>query len=290
MGKFIAAFLVVAILVVGVIDVLEPSGYGFLGKVGNGKVAVVTRFGKAQETPLSAGFHFKGFFDVFNPMSIQKQSASVSISAFSKDIQQVSVYETINYNVDTKNAVTLFREIGKGYLNTLVGPRMNENTKIVVADYTAEQIIAHREELSRRVTELMREELAPYGINVVDVIIEDIDFTEAFTNAVEEKQVATQKKLTAQIEQERLTTEAQAEANRQTLVVQAQAEQQKIRAEADAYATEVKAAAEAEANKKISESLTIELIDYTKAQAWNGELPTYMGSSTPVLDLTDTAE
>ena len=64
MGKFIAAFLVVAILVVGVIDVLEPSGYGFLGKVGNGKVAVVTRFGKAQETPLSAGFHFKGFFDL----------------------------------------------------------------------------------------------------------------------------------------------------------------------------------------------------------------------------------
>ena len=47
---------------------------------------------------------------------------------------------------------------------------------------------------------------------------------------------------------------------------------------------------EAEANKKISESLTIELIDYTKAQAWNGELPTYMGSSTPVLDLTDTVE
>lgn len=289
MGRFLAVILAI-VVAIGVLDAIEPNGYGFFSKVGNGKVAVVTRFGEARDAVLEAGFHTKGFFDVLNPMSIQKQTASVNISAFSKDIQQVSVYETINYNVDKDNAVTLFRDVGKGYLNTLIGPRMNENTKIVIADYTAEQIIAHREELSRRVTELMREELASYGINVVDIIIEDIDFTDAFTNAVEEKQVATQKKLTAQIEQERLTAEAQAEANRQTLVVEAQAEQQKIRADADAYATEVKAVAEAEANKKISESLTIELIDYTKAQAWNGELPIYMGSSTPVLDLTDTAE
>ena len=289
MGRFLAVILAI-VVVIGVFDAVEPNGYGFFSKVSNGKVAVVTRFGEARDNVLEAGFHTKGFFDVLNPMSIQKQTASVNISAFSKDIQQVSVYETINYNVDKDNAVTLFRDVGKGYLNTLIGPRMNENTKIVIADYTAEQIIAHREELSRRVTELMREELASYGINVVDIIIEDIDFTDAFTNAVEEKQVATQKKLTAQIEQERLTAEAQAEANRQTLVVEAQAEQQKIRADADAYATEVKASAEAEANKKISESLTIELIDYTKAQAWNGELPIYMGSSTPVLDLTDTAE
>ena len=289
MGRFLALILVI-VVAIGIFDAIEPNGYGFFSKVGNGKVAVVTRFGEAQDNVLEAGFHAKGFFDILNPMSIQKQTASVNISAFSKDIQQVSVYETINYNVDKDNAVTLFRDVGKGYLNTLIGPRMNENTKIVIADYTAEQIIAHREELSRRVTELMREELTSYGINVVDIIIEDIDFTDAFTNAVEEKQVATQKKLTAQIEQERLTAEAQAEANRQTLVVEAQAEQQKIRADADAYATEVKASAEAEANKKISESLTIELIDYTKAQAWNGELPIYMGTSTPVLDLTDTAE
>lgn len=289
MGRFLAVILAI-VVAIGVLDAIEPNGYGFFSKVGNGKVAVVTRFGEAQDNVLEAGFHTKGFFDVLNPMSVQKQSASLQISAFSKDIQQVSVYETINYNVDKNNAVTLFRDVGKNYLNSLIAPRMNENTKIVFSDYTAEQLITNREKLSQAVTELMRVELAPYGINVVDIIIEDLDFTDAFTNAVEAKQVATQTKLAAQTEQERLTMEAEAEANRQTLAVQAQAEQQKIRAEAEAYATEVKASAEAEANKKISESLTIELIDYTKAQAWNGELPIYMGSSTPVLDLTDTAE
>lgn len=289
MGRFLAVVLVL-LVVIGIFDAIEPNGYGFFSKVGNGKVAVVTRFGEAQDEVLDAGFHTKGFFDVLNPMSVQNQSASVNISAFSKDIQQVSVYETVNYNVDKNNAVTLFRDVGKNYLNSLIGPRMNENTKIVFSDYTAEELITNREKLSQEVTELMRAELAPYGINVVDIIIEDIDFTDAFTNAVEAKQVATQNKLAAQTEQERLTMEAEAEANRQTLAVQAQAEQQKIKAEADAYATEVKATAEAEANKKISESLTTELIDYTKAQSWDGKLPTYMGESTPVLDLTDTVE
>ena len=41
-----------------------------------------------------------------------------------------------------------------------------------------------------------------------------------------------------------------------------------------------------EANKKLANSLTDTLINYEYAQAWDGQLPTYMGgeSSIPVLD------
>ena len=289
MGKFIAMVLVVVLLTVGFIDLVEPNGWGFLSKVPNGKVAVVTEFGKAQDEVLEPGLHTKGYFQVLHPMSVQKQKMTVELAAFSSDIQQVSAKVTIHYNVDKTNAATLFREVGKNYSDTLLPPRVQENTKIVFARYTAEELVQHRDKLSTGILELMREDLEPYGINVSTVAIEDIDFTDAFTSAVEAKQVATQERLTAQTQQERLTMEAEAAAKRDTIKAQADAEVAKIEADAEAYSIKAKADAEAEANKKLSESITTELIDYIKIQQWDGVMPKFMGgtNTTPVLDMTD---
>lgn len=287
MGKFIAMVLVVVLLAVGFIDLVEPNGWGFLSKVPNGKVAVVTEFGKAQDEVLEPGLHTKGYFQVLHPMSVQKQKMSVELAAFSSDIQQVNTLITLNYNIDKVNAATLYREIGSDYVSTLMYPRVQENAKIVFSRYTAENLVQKRDVLSTEILALMQEDLSSYGINVSEVAIEDIDFTDAFTNAVEAKQVATQEKLTAQTQQERLTMEAEAQAQRATIEATAAAERQKIAAEAEAYAVTVRAEAEAEANAKVAASLTPELIDYTKAQLWNGEMPAVMGDATPILDMTD---
>jgi regulator of protease activity HflC (stomatin/prohibitin superfamily) len=289
MGKFIAVVLALVLLVVGFIDLVEPNGWGFLGKVSNGHVAVVTRFGKAQDEVLEPGMHIKSYFSTLNPMSTQTQKVQIPLAAFSSDIQQVNAVVTLNYNVDKTNAVTLFREVGKDYVGSLMSPRIQENTKIVFSHYTAENLVQKRDTLSAEILALMQEDLSPYGIYVSAVAIEDIDFTDAFTNAVEAKQVATQEKLTAQTQQERLTMEAEAQAQRATIEATAAAERQKIAAEAEAYAVTVRAEAEAEANAKVAASLTQELIDYTKAQLWNGEMPTVMGDATPILDMTDFA-
>ena len=287
MGKFIAAVLALVLLVVGFIDLVEPNGWGFLSKVPNGKVAVVTEFGKAQDEVLEPGLHTKSYFQVLHPMSVQKQKMTVELAAFSSDIQQVNTLITLNYNIDKVNAATLYREIGSDYVSTLMYPRVQENAKIVFSRYTAENLVQKRDVLSAEILTLMQEDLSSYGIHVSEVAIEDIDFTDAFTNAVEAKQVATQEKLTAQTQQERLTMEAEAQAERATIEATAAAERQKIAAEAEAYSVTIKAEAEAEANAKVAASLTQELIDYTKAQLWNGEMPSVMGDATPILDMTD---
>ena len=288
MGKFLALVLVV-ILAFGFIDAVEPNGYGFFSKVGNGKVAVVTRFGKAQDETLEAGFHVKPFFNTLHPMSIQTQTMQTALSAFSSDIQQVNTTVTLNYNIDKTNAVTLYREVGSGYEKTLMAPRVQEDVKIVFSRYTAENLVQKRDLLSTEILELLQEYLAPYGINVTAVAIEDIDFTDAFTNAVEAKQVATQEKLTAQTQQERLTMEAEAQAERETIAAQAKAERDKIAAEAEAYAIKTKADAEAEANAKVAASLSDALIDYVRAQAWDGKLPTITGDTPTIVDMNDFA-
>lgn len=59
-------------------------------------------------------------------------------------------------------------------------------------------------------------------------------------------------------------------------------------ASAEADAIKARADAEAEANKKINESITNELIDYNRIQSWNGQLPNVMtsGSDNIIVDAT----
>jgi regulator of protease activity HflC (stomatin/prohibitin superfamily) len=122
--------------------------------------------------------------------------------------------------------------------------------------------------------------LATYNIIVVSASIEDMDFTDAFTNAVEAKQVAEQNKLKAQTEAEQQIIEAEAAAEIKRVNSEAEANARKIAAEAEAYEIEVKATAEAEANKQIAESLTNELIEYKYYETWNGKLPDVVGTDT----------
>lgn len=289
MNMKLFSVILAAILLFGIfIDVADPV-YGFMGRVPTSHVGIVTTFGKMSDETLEPGFHVKGFFDKVASVDTRTQKYTVNILAFSSDIQQVNLTANLNFNVDKKNAPILYREIGTNYLYSLVDPRFQENVKVVVSRYTAEELIKHREELSEEAFILMRDDLAPYGVNVSGVSITDVDFTDAFTNAVEAKQVATQERLTAQTQQEQKTMEAEAEAERKTIAAQAEAEIARIEAEAAAYAIKMKAEAEAEANKKLSESITTELIDYNKVQQWNGEMPQFMGgtNTTPILDMTE---
>ena len=122
--------------------------------------------------------------------------------------------------------------------------------------------------------------MKPFGITIVSIAIEDIDFTDAFTAAVEAKQVAAQNKLTAETEQAQKTMEEQAIAERAIIAANAEAEKAVIAANAELEVVKVQAEAalyagekEAEMNKRISESLTPDLIRYYWIKEWNGELP-----------------
>ena len=201
---------------------------------------------------------------------------------------------SINFSINKSTAMNLYREVGTSYFSTLVMPRLLENTKAVFSKYTAENLVAARETLSKTIREQLASEMERYGINIISVSIENIDFTDSFTDAVEQKQVAAQKKLQAEIEQEQKTMETQQQAERQRITAEAQAAVKKIEADAAAYATRVQAEAEAEANQKIAASLTDTLIRWQQAGRWDGKLPTFMsgeGASTlPILDLTSTQE
>jgi len=295
-GAFIAIICVIALGILG-LDVVEPT-YGFFGKVPAGHVGIVTTFGKVSDEVLDEGFHVKGPFAKITRMDVRTQVEHGVYEAFSSDIQQVQVGLTVNFNVNKDTAMNLFRDVGTNYVESVVLPRVKENTKVVMSHYTAESLVENRELLSGEVLALMKTDMSAYGITVTSVSIEDIDFTDAFTSAVEAKQVATQEKLAAQTEEEKLTMQKEAEAAREIIAAEAQAERDKINANANAevtrinadtaaYAVLVEAQAQAEANELLAESLTDELVNYDVLTRWDGKLPEYFGGDAlPVIDIS----
>lgn len=259
--------------------------------VPTGYTGIVTTFGKVENYTYDAGFHLKAPFQRVIKMDNRTQKSVEELQAFSSDIQQVDISIAVNYSIDQSTAEKLYKTVGQEYYSKILYPRLLENTKAVFSKYTAEKLVAYRETLSSEITALVVEDVADYGITVSSIAVQDIDFTDAFTNAVEAKQVAQQNKLTAETEQAQLTMQAQQEAERQVIKAQADAEQAKIAAQADLEVTKIQADAaeyagqkEAAKNKAIAESITPELVRYYYILQWNGILPeTMLGENANIL-------
>lgn len=258
---------------------------GCITSVATGHTGIVVTFGRVEDYTFDAGVHTKAPWNSVIEMDNRVQKSTTDLSCFSSDIQEVTCKYTLNYQINKANAQEIYRRVGKDYYDTIITPSVSECVKTVTARYTAENLIGNRDTLAKEIEELLSTNLAGYNIEVVSSAIEDMDFTDAFTNAVEAKQVAQQNKLRATTEQEQKTMEAQQAAERAKIEADAQAEIAKIQAQADLEVQKINADAaeytglkESAKNKAINESLTGDLLKYYLIQQWDGKYPsTYLG-------------
>ena len=267
-GSFVA--LIVALVLAFSMIKTVPTGY----------TGILTSFGKVEPNTVSAGVHVIAPWQKIVKLDNRTQKVSVETDTFSKDIQQVKVSLAVNFCIDQTTAQELYKTVGVNYYESVVLPRILENVKAVVAEYSAENLVAKRGELSDEILTRLTDDAAAYGINIISISVEDIDFTDEFTDAVERKQVATQNKLAAETEQAQKTMEEQAAADRAVISAKAKAEQDVIAANAELEVTKIQAEAalyagekEAEMNKRIAESLTPNLVKYYYIKQWEGVLP-----------------
>lgn len=219
---------------------------GCIASVDTGHIGIVRTFGKVEDYIFDSGMHFKAPWNSVVEMDNRVQKTTVELPCFSKDIQEVNTVYTVNYQISKTNAQNLYRDVGINYLDTVVTPTIQESVKTVIAQYSAMQLIETRAEVASKIEELLTTNLAKYNIDVASTAIENMDFTDSFTAAVEEKAVATQKKEQAKIDQERMTLEAEQAAERAKIEAAAQAEVNKMNANAQAEVNKINANASAE--------------------------------------------
>lgn len=274
---------------------------GMIATVPTGHTGILTTFGKVEDKTLEAGLHLKSPVQEVVCMDNRTQVAHLSLSCFSSDIQEVIIEYSMNYQIEKANAQKIYKEIGTEYYDTVMQPRIQEVVKSVIAKYSAESLVESRDALSVQITDTLIEQLGKYNIEVVSTSVEDIDFSDAFTDSVEAKVVAQQQLLRAQTEQEQKTMEKQQEAARAEIEANANASVAKIQAEADKEVLQIQADAAEYAGKKdaavndaLAKSLTDILLKYYEIKQWNGELPDYYVTGTdtvlPILGSVTTEE
>ena len=212
-----------------------------------------------------------------------------SFSTPTADGKSLTVDLEFSYKYDINRVTDVFTQFkgasGKEVKDIFIKPKMIAWTQEVTAKYPVTDVFGDkRQELNEALDTYLKEKFDKYGI-----VIDTVNFTNISTDP--ETQEAIQKKVNAQQELELAKIQkqtAKVDAEKEKEVAQINAEKAKIEAQGKADAELIKANAEAEANKKIAESLTDKLIEKSKYDKWNGELPYIEGASTPIVNIKET--
>lgn len=208
-------------------------------------------------------------------------------SAGTKDLQEVTVDLTLNYQVNPSVADKIYSTIGKSYQVLVVEPNMDEALKAVTAKFTAEEIITRRDTVKSQLKEELQDRLNQYSISVLSVSFTDFQFSKVFTDAIEAKVTAIQRALEAQNELVKIQFEQQ----QKIITANAEANATVTKATADGRAVVISAEAQAQAIKLIQQQIASnpEYLRYIYIMKWDGQLPTFMGSGViPFFDLNAT--
>lgn len=221
----IKAKLILAIIILIVLVILSIFFNSFTS-VPTGYVGIRTRFGKANQDIVQEGLNLQiPMIERIVLMDCRTQKAEIDCSTASRDLQEVTLKVAVNYNVTVDNAYSIYKNIGVNYESIMISPSILESVKSVTAQYTAEELITKRSEVSDKMEESLKGKIESRGFSVIDFNITDLDFSAAYNQAIEKKQVAEQEAKQAEYELEKAKIEnekkiAEAEANAKVMQVQ----------------------------------------------------------------------
>ena len=264
---------IVLILVLAITNItIIPTGY----------TGVKTSFGQVQETEIKSGqLNFTiPFVQSIAKVNNKQQDKKIESQIWGETNDKTPIYAadlTVTYQIQPEKSVWIYTNVTD--IKNLVSDALVASAVKSAMSELSPQDVTNRTKIEPLVQTKLAESLnQKYGEDVVfvnKVVINNMDFEDAYNTAIQEKSIAQQNADKQKIENEAAI--AKAEAEKQVAITKAEAEAQKIAIEAEAQAN---------ANKMLAESLSDTLIRYHEMQKWNGALPQYVGGNPaiPVLN------
>ncbi|MGK7890139.1 MAG: prohibitin family protein [Leptolyngbyaceae cyanobacterium] len=208
LSVIVAAFIVFLVAIVGLNSfvVINP-----------GQSGVMSILGKAQDSALLEGIHFKPpLVSVVDVYDVTVQKFEVPAESLTRDLQSLQSNFAINFRIDPSRVVEIRRTQGSLYnlVSKVIAPQTQEAFKIAAALRTIEESITKRTELKQDFDQALQTRLERYGVIVLDTSIIDLNFSREFAQSVEDKQIAEQRARRAVYVAQEASQEAQAEINR----------------------------------------------------------------------------
>ncbi len=268
----VASIVIIAVSLVA-LAIVPPS----FKTVNTGEIAVVKYLGKAKEVKTPGTYFSFWLTNTYEYYDTKVQNVDIVTAAYSSDAQTMNIQMTLQYQVMSDRILDVASQYGSlATLQNRIQSISIEKTKSILSSHKAMDIIADRASMSPAVEEAIKAAVGEeYCVNVVAVVLTNIDFSDAFEQAVEEKMIAEQSKLKAEYENETKVARAEAEAEAKLKAAQAEIEIAKAEAESKKIAAE----AQAEANAIVNKSLTDKILQEKYLEKWNGELPNVMAGN-----------
>jgi len=233
-------------------------------QVDTGEIGIKTRFGEITEGPIDPGLHFYNVFTskIFT-LDVREQKIQQVAQCFTRDTQNAGITYALNYFPEKNAIVELYRTLGHDWTSKIIIPVVESALKDTTGQFIADELIGKREAVTQLAAMKVREALKARGVNVKDLNLVNIDFSDAYEAAVEAKSVARQRA---------------EEAKNKTVEIQEEGRQKVIGAEAEARSMKIRADALTQ-NRSLTE--------WEAVQKWDGKLPQYMtgGATVPFLNL-----
>jgi prohibitin 2 len=231
-----------------------------------GHVGVQVTMGKTNlDQALPEGVNFVNPISNVRAVNVQLQKATLTNqSAGTKDMQQVHTDLVVNFRLKPNMVPTIYKEFGLNVDEKVLGPAIGEAFKSVTGHYTSEDLILKREEVSAEILKRLQEKVAQFDITVSNISLVNFGFSKSYQDAIDAKMIATQSKLKAEQDLQRITIEAKSR------IAEAEGEAKAIAIQAQAINSQGGAAfVQLEAIKK-----------------WDGNLPNVMSGAMPFINVT----
>lgn len=260
--------------------------------VPTGYRGVVTTFGKIAGIE-NEGLAFIPPWQKLTVFNVRAERADIDgAEGSTSDTQPVKVSMTVRYSISPDRVPEVFEKYSHdGNMSSYVQTATQEVFKAVTAKYSAPDLIAKRAVVSQDISASLRAKLVLYGAQVISIDMRNFSFSTSYMNAINEK--VTQEQLRLGAENKLKTVES--EQKQKVAIAEAEASALKATADGKAYSALKIATAEADSlkiqaqalaqNKEVLELRRIE-VEQTRADRWNGVLPTSIYGSAPIPFLT----
>lgn len=191
-----------------------------------GHTGVQNEFGEVRPNTLSEGIHLRAPWLSVHNMSLQQQRQSCVLNASTNTGVTIDVGLTVVYRLDPAFAANIYQTVGEDYYDVLIAPYIFRTVKNIFVSYPPEAIYTiERATVNMIIEDSLRTLLAPRGIIIEQVPIDNIDLPITLRDAIVAKQEAEQQALQMQYvlqrqeqESERMRIEARGIADYQDIV------------------------------------------------------------------------
>ena len=224
---------------------------------------------------IEPGLSFKiPLIETVKLISVQSNATTYQgLQAYSKDQQTATLNVSVSWHVVPAEVGKVYMQYQDldGLVSRLISRQVPTQVENVFGQYNAVSAVQNRGKFVADVTKAIRDSVT--GPVVIDgVQVENIDFSDDY-----ERSIALRMKAEVEVKtREQMLATEQVEAQIVVTRAQADADSKVAQAKADAEATRLRGSAEADAIKAKTLALSSNpmLIELTKAERWDGKLPT----------------